>query len=120
MRRVVISGTGFHAPAPRISNEELVAAFNAYVRRHNAEHAGEIEAGTRQPLAESSAEFIEKASGIRCRHVVDKAGLLDPERLVPSIAERGDDQICVQAELAVAARAEHWRRPAARRPISTP
>ncbi|MFX5839458.1 beta-ketoacyl-ACP synthase III, partial [Acinetobacter baumannii] len=41
--------------------------------------------------------------GIRCRHVVDQAGLLDPERLVPSIAERGDDQICVQAALAVAA-----------------
>ena len=62
MRRVVISGTGFHAPALRISNEELVAAFNAYVRRHNAEHAGEIEAGTRQPP--SQLVFFSERNGV--------------------------------------------------------
>jgi len=101
MQRVVISGTGLFTPEQSISNDELVAAFNEYVRRHNARHAGEIAAGTRSALAESSPEFIEKASGIRSRHVIDKAGVLDPERMCPSIPERPDEQLGIQAEIGV-------------------
>src|SRR5690606_21147902 len=70
---------------------------------YNAEHAAEIEAGERVALQPSSAEFIEKASGIKQRYVLDKEGVLDPERMAPRIAERSDDEMSVQAEMAVKA-----------------
>ncbi|WP_022955679.1 beta-ketoacyl-ACP synthase III [Perlucidibaca piscinae] len=101
MQRVVISGTGLFTPEQSISNDELVTAFNAYVRRHNAENAEAIAAGTLQALAESSAEFIVKASGIQSRYVIDKTGVLDPARMFPHIPERPDDQLGIQAEIAV-------------------
>ena len=37
-----ISGTGLFTPPDAISNEELVASFNEYVRRYNASHAAAI------------------------------------------------------------------------------
>lgn len=98
---VVISGTGLWTPEEAITNEELVASFNEYVRRYNERHAGEIEAGELEPLVPSSAAFIEKASGIRQRYVLNKDGILDPDRLCPRIPERPDDEISVQAELAL-------------------
>ena len=100
---VVISGTGLWTPAQSITNEELVASFNEYVRRHNEQHAAEIEAGSREPLHPSSVEFIEKASGIKQRYVLDKDGVLDPDRLCPRIPERPDEEISVQAEMGVRA-----------------
>src|SRR3546814_19287360 len=60
----VISATGLFTPPERISNEELVASFNAYVALHNKENADAIAAGEMPELTESSVEFIEKASGI--------------------------------------------------------
>ena len=39
MTRMALSGTGLFTPEASISNEELVASFNEYVRRHNAAHA---------------------------------------------------------------------------------
>jgi beta-ketodecanoyl-[acyl-carrier-protein] synthase len=98
---IVISGTGLHVPPQVISNDELVAAFNRYVEQHNAAHADEIAAGTRPALAPSSSEFIVKASGIQNRHVVDKAGVLDPDRMRPRIPERSNTQLSIQAEMAV-------------------
>ena len=80
MRDVVITGTGLYRPPHQITNAELVAAFNAYVERFNAEHAADIAAGQVEALAPSSVEFIEKASGIKNRYVMDKAGVLDPGR----------------------------------------
>jgi len=100
---VVISGTGLYTPAHSISNEELVASFNTFVQRHNAENAAAIEAGEMQPLAESSAAFIEKASGIKSRFVTDKDGILDPQRMVPRIAERSNDQWSILCEMSVKA-----------------
>src|SRR5690349_23068517 len=38
-----------------------------------------IAAGEVAALIPSSAEFIEKASGIKARYVVDKTGLVDPD-----------------------------------------
>ena len=105
MQRVVISGTGLFTPEQSISNDELVVAFNVYVQRYNAANAEAIAAGTLQPLSDSSSEFIEKASGIKSRYVIDKTGVLDPARMAPHIAERPDDQIGIQAEIgAIAAR----------------
>ena len=100
---VMISGSGLYTPPQSISNDELVAAFNAYVRRWNDEHRADIAAGRVAALAESSSEFIVKASGIRSRHVVDREGILDPARMRPSIARRSNDEPSLLAEMALAA-----------------
>jgi beta-ketodecanoyl-[acyl-carrier-protein] synthase len=100
---IAVSGSGLFTPSQSISNEELVVSFNEYVRRHNAAHASAIAEGTVTPLAESSVEFIVKASGIKSRYVVDKSGVLDPEIMAPRIAERSNDQISILAEMAVSA-----------------
>lgn len=98
-----ITGSGVWTPDDVVTNDELCEAFNEWVRRDNAAHQAAIDAGEREPLAESSAAFIEKASGIRQRHVVDRRGILDPDRMCPVIPDRPDDQISLQAEMAVAA-----------------
>lgn len=99
----VISATGLFTPAERITNEELVDSFNRYVALHNRENAAAIAAGEIGELAESSVEFIEKASGIGSRYVVDKAGILDPEHMAPRLAERTNDELSILAEIGVAA-----------------
>ena len=103
MHNVVISGTGLYTPANSISNEELVQAFNAYVQQFNAEHAAAIAAGEVQALTESSAAFIEKASGIKSRFVIDKAGILDPQRMTPRIPERSNDEPSILCQMGVGA-----------------
>ncbi|WP_377702742.1 beta-ketoacyl-ACP synthase III [Pseudoduganella sp. UC29_71] len=103
MKQVVISGTGLFTPAQAISNEELVACFNTYVEQFNADNAAAIEAGTVKALEPSSVGFIEKASGIKSRYVMEKEGILDPKRMVSRIAERADDELSLQAEICVAA-----------------
>ncbi|HOZ24244.1 MAG TPA: hypothetical protein PLI83_05600, partial [Thermomonas sp.] len=62
-------------------NAELVQAFNAYATLQNQKNAEAIARGDAQPLVMSSVEFIEKASGIKQRYVIDKAGVLDPTRM---------------------------------------
>jgi beta-ketodecanoyl-[acyl-carrier-protein] synthase len=99
----VIAATGIYIPPESISNGELVSAFNAYVSAFNAENAAAIEAGEIAPLQPSSAEFIEKASGIKSRYVVDKTGILDPAVMRPNIPERRDHELSVLAEIAVRA-----------------
>jgi beta-ketodecanoyl-[acyl-carrier-protein] synthase len=89
-----ITGAGVWHPDTVLANDELCVAFNEFVRRANA-------AGAEPQLKESSPEFIEKASGIKRRYVVDKTGVLDPERMCPNVAERPDDQLSVQAEFGV-------------------
>jgi beta-ketodecanoyl-[acyl-carrier-protein] synthase len=101
MVNAAIAATGLYTPPHSISNDELVATFNAYVDRQNAEHADAITRGERVALQHSSSEFIEKASGIRSRFVVDKSGILDVSRMRPWIPERGNDELSVLAEMAV-------------------
>jgi beta-ketodecanoyl-[acyl-carrier-protein] synthase len=96
-----ITGHGVWHPETVLTNEELCAGFNEFVRRDNAKHADEIAAGTRTPLAESSPEFIVKASGIIRRYVQDKTGLVDPERMCPNIKDRSEDELSYQAEYSV-------------------
>ena len=110
VHNVVISGTGLYTPSNSISNEELVASFNAYVQAFNAENAAAIERGEVEALAESSVAFIEKASGIKSRFVVDKAGILDPQRMVPRIPERSNDEWGILCEMAVGAAREALER----------
>lgn len=99
----VISATGLYTPPDSISNDELVESFNTYVARFNAAHADEIAAGTVSELMPSSAEFIEKASGIKARHVISKAPILDPEVMAPRWAERPNEELSVLAEIGVLA-----------------
>ena len=100
---VRITGTGLFTPPNSVSNEELVEVFNTFVERWNADHASQIEAGAVDPLQPSSAAFIEKASGIKSRYVMDKAGILDPDRMAPHLAERPNEDLAILAEMAVAA-----------------
>ncbi len=101
MTKVVISGTGVFTPPNSISNQELVEAFNTYVRNYNAKHAAAIAKGEMEPLQESSAEFIHKASGIESRYVMNKTGILDPEVMTPILRERSNDEPSILAEMAV-------------------
>ena len=101
MTKVVISGTGVFTPPNSISNQELVEAFNTYVRNFNAANAEAIEKGEVEALQESSAEFIQKASGIEARYVMNKEGILDPEVMTPILRERSNDEPSILAEMAV-------------------
>ena len=98
-----ITGTGVYNPPESITNQELVSSLNAYVERYNQQHAEAIARGEIEALRESTAEFIEKASGIKQRYVVEKSGILDIDRMMPNLTERDNDQISLQAELGVAA-----------------
>jgi beta-ketodecanoyl-[acyl-carrier-protein] synthase len=103
VHNVVISGTGLYTPADSISNEELVQSFNTYVAHFNSENADAIERGELPALTESNAAFIEKASGIKSRFVMDKAGILDPQRMKPRLPERANDEWSILCEMGVAA-----------------
>jgi beta-ketodecanoyl-[acyl-carrier-protein] synthase len=100
---VVISGTGLYTPANSISNDELVESFNAFVQQFNADNAAAIASGEVEALSESSSGFIEKASGIKSRFVMDKAGILDPKRMAPRIPERSNEDWGILCEMAVGA-----------------
>lgn len=97
MSKVVISGTGVFTPPNVITNEELVESFNRYVAR---EHAS---CNPNTKLADSSAEFILKASGIEQRYVMDKEGILNIDRMRPHFAPRADDEHSLQVEMGLAA-----------------
>ncbi len=99
----VISSTGLFTPADSISNAELVASYNAYADQQNANFAAQIAAGEMEAFVHSSVEFIEKASGIKARHVMDKASILNPEIMCPRFADRSNDEISIMAEIGVKA-----------------
>lgn len=106
MDRVVISGSGLWKPAEVVTNEELVTAYNAFATRYNEQHAEQIAAGAIAEKPLSSAEFIEKASGIKQRYTYCKEGILDIDRMRPKIPPRRDEELSHQAEMAVAAARE--------------
>lgn len=103
---IVISGSGVFTPPDSISNDELVASFNLYVDNFNTEHAAEIERGELAALAHSSSEFIEKASGIKSRHVLYKDGILDPAIMHPVFPRRNEEQPPEMVEMALSAAQE--------------
>ncbi len=110
MHAAVIAATGLFTPAERVTNAELVEAYNAFVEVHNARHAAEITAGQVEALAPSSVEFIEKASGIKSRYVMNRSGVVDPEVMHPLIPERPNDELSIMAEIGVAAAKDAIRR----------
>jgi len=103
MRRAAITGSGLWTPAEGITNRELVESLSEAVTRWNEEHAEAIEAGTLESRDLPSERFIERASGVKHRYVVDKKGVLDPARLRPHLPLRGEDELGVQAEICVPA-----------------
>ncbi|RIJ23417.1 beta-ketoacyl-ACP synthase III [Henriciella barbarensis] len=99
----VISATGLWTPPHTVTNAELVESFNAWADRWNEANKAEIEAGTLEAKTHSNVEFIEKASGIKSRYVVDKSGVVDPAIMRPIIPERPNEEISILAEIAVKA-----------------
>lgn len=100
---IVISGVGLWTPPYQVTNEELVESYNAFADLYNEEHKTAIEAGELEPKPHSSAEFIEKASGIKSRYVYIKDGILDPKRMTPQIPLRAEGALSDQAEISIAA-----------------
>ena len=98
MKKIVISGTGLYTPPHTITNEELVASFNAYVDSCNQALAEGVE-----PLTYSDAAFIVKASGIKSRYVVEKSGILDIDFMRPRIPRRRSEESSVQCDMSVQA-----------------
>lgn len=99
----VIRSTGLWVPEDTVSNEELVECYNKHVELYNAEHADAIKRGAVEPKNPSSSGFIEKASGIKSRYSIDKAGVLDVERMRPRVRPRPNEEISIMAECGVAA-----------------
>jgi beta-ketodecanoyl-[acyl-carrier-protein] synthase len=98
MKRVIISGIGVEIPEASITNEELVASFNTWVEKENECRRKRGE----EPLPKSDVDFIVYASGVKSRHVVEREGILDPERMAPRIPARPDDALSLEAEFGIA------------------
>lgn len=101
MYQPAITGTGVFTPEHVITNDELVASYNAYAEKWNAEHAEAIAAGTTEAKEMSSTGFILKASGIERRYVLEKEGILDPNRMYPHFRQRSDDEPGLMTEIAM-------------------
>ncbi|GAB2589917.1 beta-ketoacyl-ACP synthase III [Nitrincola alkalisediminis] len=99
----VISGVGLYTPIDTINNDELVESFNRFVADYNEQNSADIAQGELTELQPSSTAFIDKASGILSRYVIDKQGILDPKRMKPYVAPRANDSLSLQAEMAVKA-----------------
>ncbi len=98
-KRVYINGTGLFTPSEKISNEELVTTYNKFVDEYLEQHPG-------AELLKSDAAFIEKASGIKSRFAMNKAGILNTQVMGPQNLERRPDETSLLCEMAVSAAKE--------------
>ena len=106
MSRILITGTGLFTPPDSVTNAELVASLGAANEKWNAENRAEIERGDLEERDMPSEKFILRASGIGHRYMMDKKGVLDPDRLRPRLPLRGEDELSIQAEICMAAAQE--------------
>ena len=106
MFSAVISATGLFTPSYSISNLELVESYNQYVEKTNRANAAQIESGKVEPLEPSSAAFIEKASGIKSRYVLQKESILSTEVMAPQFPTRPDESESLMCEIATIAAKE--------------
>ena len=102
MSQVRITGTGLLTPPDTITNAELVDSLGKMTERWNHENADAIARGELEERDMPTEAFIVKASGIQRRHVLDKQGVLDPDRLHPHLPLRGEDELSIQAEMCIA------------------
>ena len=100
---VSITGSGLFTPPESISNAELAASLIASVEKWNADHGDDIAAGTVAARDLPDEAFIEKASGIGSRYVMEKSGVLDPDRMRPILPLRAEAELGVQAEMSMPA-----------------
>tara|TARA_B100001057_G_scaffold388049_1_gene395418 strand:- start:668 stop:1780 length:1113 start_codon:yes stop_codon:yes gene_type:complete len=103
MQDIHIAGTGVWYPEDVITNDEIVASFNSYVDNFNSLNKESIASGAVNALDYSSVEFIEKASGIKTRHVIDKKNILDINKMMPSVLHEDQSRISIHAEAAIKA-----------------
>ena len=103
MNDIHIAGTGIWFPEEKITNEEIVNSFNAYVDNFNKINKDEIDSGQVTPLEHSSAAFIEKASGIKTRHVIDKNSILDINKMMPSVLHEDENRMSIHASVGIEA-----------------
>ena len=106
MSHIVISGTGVFNPPDAVSNKDLVDSYNTHVDQYNAEHADAIAAGDMTAKQPSSIEFIEKASGIKSRYMMEGKGPVDPAQMQPGLSAMAGDSAFdtpVQVQMALAA-----------------
>ena len=106
MGNIVISGTGVFTPPNNLTNEELVAGYNAHVDLWNEEHAEEITSGEMTAKEHSSCAFIEKASGIKNRYLMEASGLTEPDRMYPYLSDMAEEKLAstpVQVKMALEA-----------------
>ncbi len=98
----VITGSGLYTPPESISNDELVAAFNEYVRRWNREHAARNRRGRRAGARRVEQRVHRQGVGHpeppRRRHA---RGILDPDVMRPQIRRRSDDEPSLLCEMAL-------------------
>ena len=97
MNDIHIAGTGLWYPNEVITNDEIVSSFNSYVDIFNKENKSQIDNGEIQPLDYSSSAFIEKASGIKTRHVIDKKNILDVSKMMPSVQHEDESRLSIHA-----------------------
>ena len=103
MHNIHIAGTGIWFPEEKISNEELVNSYNSYVDLFNDKNHSKIQEGLLDSMEYSSVEFVEKASGIKSRHVIDKEGILDINRMMPRVNNEHEDRLSIHAEVGIKA-----------------
>ena len=103
MHNIYIAGTGIWYPDNLITNDELVSSYNSYVDLFNEKNNLEIDKGNIEAMMHSSAEFIEKASGIETRYVIDKEGILDTSRMMPKVSNEDESKLSVHAEVGIIA-----------------
>lgn len=103
MSEVYIAGTGIWYPDDSISNDEIVESFNAYVDSYNDANKDAINNNKVLKLEYSSTEFIEKASGIKTRYVIDKKGILDINKMMPSVVHEDASKMSIHAEVGIKA-----------------
>lgn len=87
MGGVVLSGTGVFTPPDAVSNEQLVDSYNEHSENWNRENATAIEAGDLEKRELSSAAFIEKASGVKSRYLMDGTGPTEVGRMYPYLSK---------------------------------
>tara|TARA_B100001250_G_C19466064_1_gene642404 strand:- start:15 stop:683 length:669 start_codon:yes stop_codon:yes gene_type:complete len=103
MEEIYIAGTGIWYPKDQISNDEIVCSYNAYVDKYNQSNESEINQGKIIALEHSSTSFIEKASGIKTRHVIDKKNILDIEKMMPNVDHEDESKLSIHAVVAIEA-----------------
>ena len=106
MHNIHIAGTGIWYPEDKINNDELVDSYNSYVELFNTNNKEAIENGDVIQMEQSSVEFIEKASGIKSRHVIDKNGILDNKRMMPRVDNEHEDRLSIHAKAGLEAAAK--------------